>query len=508
MNIFKWLKSKSGKMPITFTQAVGIAAVVGAAGFGAMSFLGSSEDNNNTFLPPTAPQEQVVYVAQNGGGRYEANGEVASSFKATPSRSLQLANQQAERAEQARALEEASQQMPSFGAEDAPAPMPLPQAYQLTGADLRQGLGGGKNKDLNIPLDTFSTVQNQLGGVTQALNNAQTQGNAGGPTTGAPAGTDGQSAGQVAGAPRNWGNNGLTRAGGGGGSSNAFVIQNSGKNKREDGPQVVDEPVQQPGDAIAQAQAAIAQLQEGTRIQSRANFGRSDGITKDKDARMSPVRRFTNAKAELEFIRKHSAAISRNKTNAGNAGGEPFFASNRISGGLVVDGEQVTTGQSSNSKDLSHNFDRAMGNLRNNLEQLQANMDERQVVRDELRSWIWKLLTVGLVAVVAIAALVHIARTGPWGWWAWAAAAAATAAALFYIWYNTANKVNAYTNLNDSDGWVIAGWALSGLMTAGIGLAWFWGVSKLGAKLKDNFSKMLEKLTGKVFKHVQVPGAE
>ena len=215
MNIFKWLKNKSGKLPVTLAQAAGITAVVGAAGFGALTFLSSPSDNNNTFLPPTHNSGEVVYVAQSaGGGQYESNGEVGSSFNAAPSRAIQLANQAAVRQEQARALQESSSQTPSFGGSDAPVAGQTPQAYQLTGADLGQGLGGGKNKNANSSLDAFSTLQNQLSGVTQAINNAQAQAQAGAEQgqAGSAQAAGGQSAAQLASAPRNWGSGGLTRS--------------------------------------------------------------------------------------------------------------------------------------------------------------------------------------------------------------------------------------------------------------------------------------------------------
>ncbi len=493
MNILQWLKNKSGKLPVTLAQAAGITAVVGAAGFGAMTFLSSPADNNNTFLPPSVTQGEVVYISQSGGGgQYEANGEVGSAFNAAPSRAIQLANQQAARQAQTRALEESSQQVPSYNGESSQ----MPQAYQLSGADLGQGLGGGKNKDLNASLDTFSTLQNQLSGVTQAITNAQAQA-AGSQTPGTPAATSGQTAAQLAGASRNWGNGGLTRAGGGSsGSSNAFVIQNSGKNKP--GGAADQASMAQAGNAIAQAQAAMAQLQqEGTRLPSRANFGRSEGFKEDKDARTMAARRFGNAKAELDFIRKKSAAIASNKTNAANEGGSPFLASTKISGGLTVDGEQVTTGQSSTSSDFNGKFDRAMKGIGAKMDQVQANMDERKAARDDLKHWLWKILGKALLAIVAIALLVAVARSGgPFTGWAWVAAGASTAYILYEIWKVGGEKLGHYNGVCGADKWTTLWWVVSGLLTAGVGLAWTTWATKAVNWVKDAFSTGVEQTTG------------
>ncbi len=493
MNILQWLKNKSGKLPVTLAQAAGITAVVGAAGLGALTFLSSPADNNNTFLPPTASQGQVVYVSQNGGGgQYEANGEVGSSFKAAPSRSIQLANRAADIQAQTRALDESAQQAPSFGSTDAPAGAPTPQAYQLTGADLGQGLGGGKNKDLNASLDTFSTIQNQLKGVTEAMNNAQAQAGAAQAQAGkpgAPAAANGQNAAQLASAPRNWGSGGLTRAGGGNGGANSFAIQDSGKNARTRG--ATPGEMAQAGDAIAQAQAAMAQLQqEGTRLPSRSNFGRSEGFGEDKNARMSGARRFGNAKAELEFIRKKSAAIASNKTNAANEGGSPFLASAKISGGLTVDGEQVTTGQTSTSSDFDGKFNNAMKGVKAKMDQVQANMDERELARNELKSWLWMMMTIALGAIAAIA---YLSKIPIWGHAAALGVAAVTAG---YIWYQTINKVTRYNGVCGSDKWTVMGWVLAGVTTVGLGAAVWLGKRAAEKAVKKAADEAMKKQVG------------
>ena len=479
MNILQWLKNKSGKLPVTLAQVAGITAVVGAAGIGALTFLSAPADNNNTFLPPSAQQGEVVYISQNGGGgRYEANGEVGSSFKAAPSRSIQLANEQANRQAQTRVLEESSQQMPSLGTAEGPVAGQMPQAYQLSGADLGQGLGGGKNKDMNGSLDSFSTIQNQLAGVSQLINNAQAQAGANQASAkpGAPAAASGQNAAQLASAPRNWGSGGLTRSGGGNsGSANSFAVQNSGKNQRGGAEQAA--AMAQAGDAIAQAQAAMAQLQEGgPRMRSQASFGRSEGLKEDKDARTSAARRFGNAKSELEFIRKQSAAIAKNKTNSANEAGRPFLASSKISGGLTVNGEQVTTGQSS-SGDLKSNFDKQIKGINAKMSSLANDFGERTKKRHELRKWMWWALPLAMTMIPLIGALVAWARL-----LALNPLTAGTAAVVRGIAYALAGVTLypvvqlliagvSYMNQYGADGYSIFAAALGGALTTGVGLA-------------------------------------
>lgn len=476
MNIFKWLKNKTGKLPISLAQAAGITAVVGAAGFGAMSFLSSPADTNNTFLPPTANQGQVVYVSQNGGGgQYEANGEVGSSFKATPSRAIQLANQEAARQAQTRALEESAGQQTYQQPGDEVNPQ-LPKAYQISNTDLGLGMGTGADKQLNGSLEAFSTIQNQLAGVTQAVNNAQAQAGQGAKPGAAPQNTSGQTAAQLASAPRNWGNSGLTHAGGGNsGSANTFTVQNSGKNAQA---QEAATAMAQANSAIAQAQATMTQMREGNRLQSRANFGSSDGLGKDKDAALQRSRRFTGkGKDELAFIRKQTAEINANKTNAANEGGAPFLASAKISGGLTVSGDNVTTGQGSSSGDLRGTFARQMGGINAKLGSYETDFEEQKLNKDQLLLDMAVMFATTVALMVLIAFLIKLARAaGIWAWIFWAAAGVVTAVGLATIWFGLVPKVASYEQNYGSSGWTTFGYVLSGVFTAGLGAAWLMGL--------------------------------
>lgn len=411
MNIFKWLKSKSGKLPISLAQAAGLTAVVGAAGFAAMSYLNSPTDNTTAFIPPSVYEQQgdVVYISQNaGGGRYESNGEVGSSFKALPSRSIQLANQQALRDRQAQELEEANVQ-PAYAGQEAGAADPSLKAFQLSGGELGLGMGSTGDKQGQAALTAMSNLQNQLANVSNAITSAQANAAAGAKAPGAPAGsapgkgTSGQTAAQLANAPRNWGQGG----GGASGVSNSFAIQNSGRNATQ---KEVAAGLAQAGNVMADAQAALANMQkEGSRMRSRANFGPSDGLGKDRDGEGTGSRvRYGNAKSELEWIRKQSSKIAANNANAANAGGQPFLASAKITGGIRVEGD-VTTGQGASSGDLS-TTDKQMRGVKAKLGQIQSNLEERTKKRHEMRKWMWIAFPLALVAIPLIARLRLMAR--------------------------------------------------------------------------------------------------
>ncbi len=481
MNIFQWLKDKAGKLPVTVAQAAGLTAVVGAAGFAAMSYLNAPVDNGTTFMPPTQGGE-VVFVSQNaGGGGYESNGEIGSAFKAAPSRAIQLANRQAVRAEQAQALEEASASaQPAYGAPEADSTeLVMPKAANLGGADFNLGLGG--NKDVTGTFAALTSAQNQLKGINDMVN-AQVGGasvaagtnvpGASAPGTAAPAGKPAA----LASAPRDWSKGATGASGGSSGGSNAFVIQNSGKNARGS---AAAAPSVEVGDAIAQAQAAMKSMQEGTRMQSRANFGKFDGnLGNNRETGPGRSRRMQQMGNELKTLRKQSADIAKSKTKSANEGAAPFLASARISGGLTVSGDNITIGQDASSGDLNR-ADQQIRGIKAGLKGVGDDLDKQQLVRDELKNWLLTEFTTALGGLVGIAVLVKAAK-GPWAPVLLALAAVLAAALAVFIWWGTIAKISAYNGACGSDGWTAFGWGLAGILTACIPLAWIFGPKVVG----------------------------
>ncbi len=483
MNILKWLKDKTGKLPINLMQAAGITAVVGAAGFAAMSYLNTPTDNT-TFMPPSAYEQQggdVVYVAQGGGGgQYTSNGDVASTFHAT-AKTLELQDRQLRREQDARALADADVQ-PLY-AEGDDSSVGMPKAYQMGAGEVGLGMGDNGDKQLNGSLDAFANLQKEIPGLGDAINNAQAQAAAAAKGAGQPGAasgnaTKGQTAAQLANAPRNWGQGGTVRAGSGSNVNNSFAVQNSGKN--QDSNKATADAMAQAGNVMADAQAALKKMQEGSRMQaSRASFGNSSGLGEDKDARGQGWRtNYGNARSELAMIRKQSGKIAANNTNSANEGGRPFLSSAQISGGLTVDeGGQVTTGQGSSSGDLS-TADRQMRGLKGWAAGVQASQDERDLARHELQNWMWQTFAAVVAMSLAIAILVQIAMsiTWPFSWPYWIAAGALTAIActMTGIFFN---KVATYVNVAGAhDKWSTWGYVEGAVLFAGIGAAWVYGL--------------------------------
>ena len=502
MNILKWLKDKTGKLPINLMQAAGITAVVGAAGFAAMSYLNTPTDNT-TFMPPSAYEQQggdVVYVAQGGGGgQYTSNGDVASTFHAT-AKTLELQDRQLRREQDARALADADVQ-PLY-AEGDDSSVGMPKAYQMGAGEVGLGMGGSGDKQLNGSLDAFANLQKEIPGLGDAINNAQAQAAAaakGASQPGAASGnaTKGQTAAQLANAPRNWGQGGTVRAGSGSNVNNSFAVQNSGKN--QDSNKATADAMAQAGNVMADAQAALKKMQEGSRMQaSRASFGNSSGLGEDKDARGQGWRtNYGNARSELAMIRKQSGKIAANNTNSANEGGRPFLSSAQISGGLTVDADgQVTTGQGSSSGDLS-TADRQMRGLKGWASGVADDLGERTKSRHDLRKWMWWALPLALTMIPIIGSFASVARTAInpiVKAIAWACAIVLAGVTLWPVLKLLMAGVN-YASTYGKDAYATIGMALGGMLTAGVGLAllvpgvshwlgklpvWTWGVA-LGA---------------------------
>ena len=469
MNIFKWLASKAGKITLSTAQAVGITAVVGAAGVAAITYFNSPADNNTAFYPPSAYEQQEdnrVYISQSGGGgAYAANGEIQSSFHARQSDSIRLANAKFEREQRANALKEADTQ-PSYASQGEETG--TPKAYQMGGSDLN--LGGGDSIDkqmLNGGFD-LANLQKEIPGLGNIVNNAQ----AGAAAQGAAGGAAGGSKTDFSKASADY-----TRVAGGGssgsggsGSGSSYVIQDSGKNA---GGKDAAAAMAQVGNMMADAQAAMNRMQEGARMRSsRASFGRSDGLGEEKDARGQGGRsQYTKAKNDLERIRKQSAAIDKNAINAANAGGLPFLASDKVTGGLTVEGDQVTTGQGSSSVDLG-STDRQMRGIKAGLGSVQSNMEERTKKRHDLRKWMWWALPLALVTIPLIGAFATIGRAGIpiVSAVAWACAAVLAAVTLWPTIKLLIAGIS-YANTYGGDFVSIFSSVLGGLLTAGVGLA-------------------------------------
>lgn len=463
MNIFKWLTSQSGKIALSAAQAVGLSAVVGVAGVAAFQYLDAPTDNTSFNLGGQYNPGEVVYVAGASGGSYGANGEVQSAFMATPSKAIEmtekmtLAQKRAEEYDDSVVLSE-------------PAPS-NPQAYQMGGTE---GLGMGANRanEEELKNNPMALAQQSLSGVTDAISRAQAQAQ-----QQAAAAANGQpqqgGAGALASANRDWGSSAATRglSGGGGNAFNSsFVVQDSGKGGKG---AAGAGAVQSPDQVAKNFRNQISSIQEGARLRARSNFGQNELLADGRDTSLGNARTSREGK-DLEFIRKRSVDAAKNKNRAANEGSRAFLASTKISGGMTVVGDNVTTGQGQGSKDFEAATE---SQLRGIQSYATGNLDEealqRKRARDNIRTWMWIAIPVALAAMVSIP--IAIASSGWFFGVGYALAAAIAAVALAPV--ITLLSISAkYANTYGGSSLSTWGMTIAGILTAGIGAAFIPGV--------------------------------
>lgn len=463
MNIFKWL-GKSGKLALSTAQAVGLSAVVGVAGIAAWQYLDTPSDNTAFNLRAQYNPGEVVYVAGANGGSYGSNGEVQSSFLATPSKAIEMTEKIALAQKRS---EEYDDTVP------VPEPAPSnPQAYQMGGTE---GLGMGANRanEEDLKNNPMALAQQSLAGVTNAINQAQAQAQQQAAAAGEANGGTGPAA-ALASASRDWGSSAATQGlGGGGGNAfnSSFVVQDSsqgGGNSGNTG------KIENPVEVMKKFQAQAASAQEGVRIRAHSSFGRNEMLGDSRNLSAANAQNSQESN-DLKFIQKRSSDAAKNRNRAANEGSRALLASTKISGGITsISGDNVTTGQGQGSKDFSNATDtqlRSIGGYTAGTWETEAL--ERKQARDNIRTWMWIAIPTALAALVAIP--IAIASSGWFFGVGYALAAAIAAVALIPV--ITLLVVSAkYANNYGGSSLSTWGITIGAILTAAIGAAFIPGV--------------------------------
>ncbi len=416
MNIFKWITGRAGKVALSAMQAVGLSAVVGVAGIAAWQYLDSPAENNNTFNPAAYDSGEVVYVAgantgAYAGGSYAGGGESQSSMQISTNTFKRLERQEMAQ----RAAEEMAEYAPDYSSVASSAPS---QAYQMGGTD---GLGTGANiaNEFDLKNNPMAAMQQSMAGVgdmiTQAQQQAQQQAQSAAPgQQGAPA--------ALASASKNWGSSGATGGSSGNSFNSAFSVQDSGKNTK--GSASAADAAKQAGDVMASAQAQAARMMgEGSRLRAKSSFG-SNGIGDNRDASVQNSRTSKDGR-DLDFIRRRSADAAKNKNRSAVEGARAFLASTKVSGGMMISSDNVTTGQGQSSKDFNQDYEANLRGIKSWQVGTDNMVNQRDKDRHAMKTWLWVALGVATAAMIAIPLLKKIAI---WGWWlALGLAAVATA---------------------------------------------------------------------------------
>lgn len=477
MNIFKWLANRAGKVALSTLQMVGLGAVGAAGVVAAGSFLlGDSSSDNTAFSPAAYNPGEVVYMAgantgSYAGGSYAGGGESQSSMQISTNTFKRL--EQHELARQA--AEEMAEYAPDYSsAASAPASGP---AYQMGATE---GLGTGANaaNELSLKNDPMAAAMQQSmagmsGMISQVTQQAQ-QAQAAQQAAQQAAGENGNSgsAPTLASASKNWGSSGSAGGSGGNAFNASFSIQDSGKNT--DG---------KSGASAAEAQAALASAQaqmqqamaEGAKIRGRASFGKDSMIGANRDASIQNFRNSKDSK-DLEFIRKRSADAAKNRNRSANEGARAFLASTKISGGMMISSENVTTGQGQGSKDFNQDYDSTLRGIKNWGMGKIDEQNRRDKDRHSMQTWFW--VAVG-VAVAAAVAIPFVKRIKIFGVPIFALALAAIATAFCAIGFA---KAQAFADTWGSSGFATTARILTPILLAGVWASFFFSGSAKAMK--------------------------
>lgn len=337
INLFK---NKTGKMALSAMQAVGLSAVVGVLGIAAWQMMGSSSDPalNTVF---SADDQEVIYVAGAGGGGYASGsygvgGEVQSGIRARMSDDLRLMQQDAALAGKT-----------DDGLADFERQEQQIQAYSLDGAAEGLGMGANAAKELGVDMGgSLENVQQQMSAVQAAL--AAQQQAAAAAAEQAGEGDAAQAAAQAAlqGQNSRWGMaDGMARASGSNLNSTPLQAGHSGEGQGVSSSGVL---------GGAQSVAGVPGV-----------GGPLEGITAGRRSTSSFGQTLKwqggDESLRLASLQKQSADIAQNRNRSANEGARAFMSSERLSGGIYIDGEIVLQGNASSSDFSSDNALSALG---------------------------------------------------------------------------------------------------------------------------------------------------
>lgn len=407
MKFLHLITGKAGKFALSALQAVGLSAAVGVAGIAAWQYLDTPADNT-AFNPSQFNNGgEVVYVAGATGGTYGSNGEVQSAFMAKPSKALEMIERQEQQAALADEMQDSADM--AAGAQLPPTPS-MPTAYQMGGSE---GLGGGGNvaREQDLKNNPMALVQQSMGNIQGVIAQAQAQGQAQANAAAQAPADAAANAPKLASASRDWGRGALGN-GGGNAFNSSFSVQSSGLGGNGSGTAPSAGEAQAVMGDIQQRMAAANTLADTNMIKGRSSFG-GDGLGGSRAASSMGARRGSKEANDLEFIRKRSADAARNKYRSANEGSRAFLASTQISGGLMIDGTNVTTGQGQGSRDFDGDTKARLRAIGSHIDDvLIPEQEERERDRANLKSWMWTTIGVAIAAMLAIPSLKNASLFG------------------------------------------------------------------------------------------------
>lgn len=383
----------------TVLKAVGMTTVVGVAGVAALQFLDSPADNTSFNPAGEYDPGEVVYVAGGSAGSYGSGGFSADGYgSGEASSSMRISSAQINR------LDRLTQTDPEGEvAEDDIAPTD-PRAYQMGGSEgLGMNANAGNEAELqNNPMGMMGDMMSNISNITQGVQGAAA--GAAPAQQGAPAGAP-----ALASAQKNWSKGAATGGNGGGNAFNSsFVVQDSGKSGSDRSSNVT---AGQAADMMKQFQGQMSSIHEGARMRAQSNFGTTEGLAGSWDASVANARTSKEVN-ELKFVRKRSADAAANKHRSANEGSRAFLASTKISGGMRIAGENVTTGQGQGSADFNNEHETNLRGIKAWADARDAYEEQRLKDLNNLKGWFWGAMITAIAAMIAIPFVKHIKLFG------------------------------------------------------------------------------------------------
>ena len=369
MKILKLLMGRVGKATLTTTQAIVASAAVGIGGVAAWQMLGADSRADNAFNSLGYQQDEVVYVSSSTSGQYGRGENQQTAFRAAPSKAIEMQQREAEylrQQEEERAAAERARYASQTSAASSPAAAPL--------GGLNEGLGNKK-----IEAMTPEQIKAMQEAALKQAKDAAAAGkaNADAAALAAAAGVEGAAGGKGSFASR-----GMAMPAGSSGSPTFVGMPgsvDSGKNLKGSGASG--------SSAVSGAGQEGAAIPNNRNLRARASFGGKVG-----EGKLS--REFNS----LELMAKRSAEIAGNANRSANEGSRAFLASTRNSGGITLNGNEVSTGQGASSDDYGDASSSLRG-LNTKMDDLMNDELEFREARKSLRKNFWGLLAATILCM-------------------------------------------------------------------------------------------------------------
>lgn len=364
MNILHILWNRSGKAALSAMQAVGLSAAVGVAGIAAWQMLGSSEDVNPNTVFSSGSDEQIVYVAGGGygsGSTYGEGGEVRSGIRAKMSEDMRLM--------------EADYQRSHLSGTELDRQEQRIDAYKMDGAS--EGLGMGQNAarekalgrggDMSAFQAQMSAMQKDLAAKQQAAAKAAASG------TGAEGSAEAAAAAalgkQGKGGSGRWGmSSGIARASGNNLNSTPLQAAGAGSGSRRGGT----------------LGGGVGGRAAGPSSGGSALMPQFDGGSEPEIGRARYMDRRDTLLGYVEASKRMAENVTHTTVDAHSI----FLANQKVSGGIILNGENVNTGNASSADFSDPDFSGLNKAIGDAASQLEAYTKAREKLRRKVRDFV------------------------------------------------------------------------------------------------------------------------